>query len=193
MESRAQAANVVFLVVLLGALSVSIFSRGKSNDHATLPPQTAIASGGSTIILAHGNVTIINPDVHEETERARLRDESAKLENRLAQKYPLGYALIGVANGRIVWEPNVTRFSITGDWKNWRIVIDNEGRPLARLIVSKVNVDGSRIEDSSIEVPYYDGAFAPMGWIIHGVYTYFEVIDTKQHEFAIGFSDKPLS
>jgi hypothetical protein len=53
----------LFSIVFLGALVVSVVSRVKPNNHRTPPPQSATASGGSTIIQAGGNVTIINPGV----------------------------------------------------------------------------------------------------------------------------------
>jgi hypothetical protein len=181
----------LFVVVFVGAVGVSVFSRVKPNEHAMAPPQTATASGSSTIIQAGGNVTIINPDVRKETERARLSDESDKLADRLAHEYPLGYALIGFANGNLVWAPNVKRIQIAGDWENWRVVIDKSGKPFARLIVSKLEIDGFKIEDSSTGVPFYNTAVVPIDWVmVRGVHTYFEVIDTEHNVFAIGFSDK---
>ncbi len=197
MKARKKIVFWLLIVISLAALSVSIFSR--SERTATPTKQSATASGGSTIIQAGGNVTIINPGVGESTERARLRGEGAKLEDELAHKYPLGYALLGVANGKIVYEPYIKQFRISGDWENWRIVISDEGNPMVTLMVSKLEIDGTRFESWTLTLPYSDGEAVhlplrverPAG--VGAVYPYVEVVDTNQKIFAIGFSDKPLN
>lgn len=168
-----------------------------SETQHTSATQSATASGGSTIIQVGGNVTIINPGVREETEKAHLRVEAAKLQGELGDKYPLGYVLLGIANGEIVYEPYVKLFRISGDWENWRIWIRNEGIPTVELAMSKVEIDGFKYEDNFVSVPYSDGAAVALPWTFRKdgtvAYPYIEVIDTNQKIFAIGFSDKELN
>jgi hypothetical protein len=119
------------------------------DEKAPTEKQSARASGGSTIIQASGsstiihgeNVTIINAGVLPETEMARLRELSASLEARLLQKYRYGYALLGIANGKIVYEPYRSAFRLRGDWENWRIVINENVSPTVAVKISKLEVD----------------------------------------------------
>jgi hypothetical protein len=191
---KARNRTVIAFLVIIGLVSLgfSIFSR---TERTAVEKQSATASGGSTIIQAGGNVTIINPGVQEETERARLRDESVHFQDRLAHKYPHGYALLGVANGKIVYEPYVEQFRIRADWENWRIMIKNEGSPTAIVVMSKLEIDGTGFENNTFELPYFDGVTINVFVVIwrgNPVYVYFEVIDTKQKTFVIGFSGEPL-
>ena len=183
----------LFSIVFLGALVVSVVSRVKPNNDRTPPPQSATASGGSTIVQAGGNVTIINQGVQEETVRRHLRDESVNLQDQLTHKYPDGYALFGVANGKIVYEPYVKRFRIRADWENWRMIINTEKGTIS-FAMPKLDIEGVVFENFTFVVPSINGATfsLPVEIMCPGgpIYAYFEVIDAKQKIFVIGFSNK---
>jgi hypothetical protein len=182
-------------MVFVGALALSVVSHIKPGNHPTPAPQSATASGGSVIIQAGGNVTYINAGVPEETEKKRMRELSANLEEKLIEKYPFGYALLGVANGKIVYEPYGTEFPLSGDWDNWRIIIKEEEKPTITLIISKLRVGGMRFEDESLTWSYAESSIAPLPNFVmsargKGVSIFFELIDAKEKILVMGLSDK---
>jgi hypothetical protein len=183
----------LLIVVFIGALCVSIFSRSESSSPQIT--QSATASGSSTINQA-GHDIVINQGVPEATVREILKEKLVSEHSELSGKYSAGYVIFGIANGAIVQQPYVKQFRISADWENWRIVIRNEATPRVDLIVSKLQIDGWRFEDNVVSVLYTDGAAVAMGWVYEAkgaqLYPYLEVIDTNQKIFAIGFSDREL-
>jgi hypothetical protein len=131
----------------------------------------------------------------EETVRRHLRDESVNFQDQLTHEYPDGYALLGVANGKIVYEPYVKRFRIRADWENWRMIINTEKGTII-FAMSKLDIEGTVFENGTFEVPYMDGATFSLPveimWRGGPIFVYFEVIDAKQKMFVIGFSNTHL-
>ena len=156
--------------------------------------QSAIASGSSTINQA-GRDVVINSGISDQTMKELLRDKSNAANMELIQKYPYGYVLLGIANGKIIYEPNLRRFRVEADWENWRISINPIEHRL-RLFMSRISIVNDRgnrsfYANEIVEVPYGEKpegeSFDTMHGADRGVGIYFEIIDLEKWIFLIGF------
>jgi len=189
----------VILVLIFAALSFSrpnqrsVSSAGNTPASPTVQ-QSAVASGDSTINQA-GRDVVINQGVSEQTMRELLRDKSITANSDLVRKYPLGYALLGVADGKIIYEPNFRRFRVEADWENWKIGI-NTVQHRVRLFMSRVHITNDRGDTQTyvnevVEINYSDTpegqSFDAMHAADRGVGIYFEIVDLEKWIFLIGF------
>jgi hypothetical protein len=117
--------------------------------------QTANASAGSTINQAGRD---INQGVSEETLRKAMSEKLAANLDRIIAKYPGGYVILGIADGKVVHEGKTrTGTTIEADWDNVRIGFDETNDTLILCIPQLVVVvDGGnlvlRLFEGNVEV-----------------------------------------
>jgi hypothetical protein len=95
------------------------------------PAMNALTTGSKSPVYQAVGTQVINNGISEATMLAMLRDKSIAANEELSSKYPHGYVLFGLANGRIVYEPINKDFQIKGDWGSASLVIDEIGKTVS--------------------------------------------------------------
>jgi hypothetical protein len=130
------AAAIAGVLIWWGIGLVAYLSGPKSNAQAQPQPTPVVqqsmgnVSGGSTVNQAGGNITI-NQGVSEETLQAAIRDKGLAMHRELSAKYPAGYVILGMANGKIIKDIKLTKLSIETDWDQWEISLTGPPFPAA--------------------------------------------------------------
>jgi hypothetical protein len=194
---RARNKTLIWFLIIVGlsALSISTFSR--SQRMASQTKQSATASGGSTINQAGRDLTIINAGIPESTVLKILSEKAISANSELAKKYPLGYVLMGIADGKVIFEPKSLVLQFDSDNKV-EIEIDEvqqtawvkfvffkvwDTKRSAAFLLDKVFLETAYTENVSTPLPVAL-SFANTPYL----YGYVEILDRANKVFVVGFS-----
>jgi hypothetical protein len=192
---------VVWLLLIVGfvALAASILSRTKHEKTAGTTMQSATASGNSTINQA-GRDVIINEGVSEATVRKILSAKAISANKELAKKYPLGCVLMGITEGKVIFESDSSVFQFDPENKVTIAINDAKKQAAIDFVLFKITtikgkavlqIDACRMRISYVEnVPRRlmiaftlpDGIKA---------YPFVEVLDEANKVFVLGFKPTP--
>ena len=179
------------LLVVLGVALVVIFllpddntgthqKATTSGSNSLAINQSATASGSGVVNQAGRDLTIINQGVSEATVLAILKQKDISASGALASSYPGGYLLLGIANGRIIYEPNTNSFTMVASASinrtNNFLIVDIEYLKIQGLI----NLEEVNITESFpfIENRARASLLSPR--------VYYEVLDVSKNIFIIG-------
>jgi hypothetical protein len=90
-------------------------------------PAASVSNVGSgatvTVTQVSGNQTV-NNGISEATMLELLRDKSIASNRELSEKYPYGYVLVGVVNGKLIYQSFFNQVEILTDWNENTLQID---------------------------------------------------------------------
>jgi hypothetical protein len=98
--------------------SVTIAVSSQTNHVA--PGIQVVASNNQGVLVGVNNGTV-NNGISESAMRELLQKEFLDRNAELADKYPQGYALLGMASGQIVFEPKLKQTKVDADWSQVKI------------------------------------------------------------------------
>ena len=160
------------------------------------PAMSASTTGGNSPLYQSAGGITVNNGISEATLLALLRDKSIAANLELSHKYPLGYVLVGVGNGKVVYLPETNGCcSITADWDNAEFSIDRA--------LHLVNFRFPKLEISTTNAIAHGIGFGPMSGSLGISYlenqpTAFQIgndtvriyavlLDAERNIFVIGF------
>jgi hypothetical protein len=152
--------------------------------------QSASASGNATINQAGRdqtiNQTIINQGVSEETIRKLINQKAVSTEPELTARYPKGYVLLGVADGKIVYYSNHAPKNLKVDWQSSEIRISPDRKDVDVRVPDIYVIDSqSTIQDFTSGFHYENGAIERLARIgDHALYA--EVLDIDNGILVVG-------
>lgn len=149
---------------------------------------TAATTGNNSPIVQAGVVNI-NNGISAEKMLELLQDKFAA-DKLLAQKYPFGYALFGLAQGRIVYVPKFFESSIAVDWDGAKVTIDQANR-VASVYLSRIIADGSVFSHNYASVRYQNNESVPVPPVLGAKTCYLSVLDSTNSVFVLGFAPPP--
>lgn len=162
---------IVFAVLLVIWLIVQHFPTfGSSTDSSVQTPagiqQNANVSGGSTNIQAGGNVSnvTINPGVSEDTIRQLVNQKAVSAHALLTARYPKGYVILGIANGKIIYRSDNEPKNLQVDWESAEIKINKEKNEVW-IRMPDFSMIGLRMKNIKVAILYQNGAMGGLAQI----------------------------
>jgi len=198
-------AKWLFGIVCLGSICYIIFFTSK-DDSASAPTastsgnnspaiiQSATTSGSnSTVIQAASGSTVnttINNGITGEQMRKLLDEhfDTPKKRLELSNIFTQGYALVGVANGSLVWVPRLKNVKFSADWDKTTIVDEGNDIVLELYDMHITEPSGMHFsfDDVSFNYPRVENVVFKDNHVGSGLF-YFLVLDLNQKIFVIGF------
>ena len=127
---------------------------------------------------------------------ALLKDKTIAANRELSERYPLGYALIGATNGKIIYVPNLKDIKIKTDWDRNTLTLDKTTGEVNLLFedleVSMGNGPPSVNYNLGLRFEYVENKpmQMPFGFSLNrttSVAMFCEVLDANKGVFVIGF------
>jgi hypothetical protein len=138
----------------------------------------------ATVNQAGGNITIINQGVSEDTIRQLINEKAVSANAQLAARYPKGYVIVGIANGKIIYDSKEAPPNLIIDWKSADVKIDSNTGAMTAYIPN-LAFEGSEASDLLIDFPYGDAAVKPLV-NFQGNKLYGEILDQEKRIFVLG-------
>jgi hypothetical protein len=196
--------NKKWLPWVLGFVAVLCFAFGWKSGNQRNTGQNAATQGNNSPVqnvsaVLSGTGTInqtVNIGPTKEDLKEILVQRAITANRELTSRYTNGFGLLGVADGKIVYEPRTRNFSITADWDHATLEIIKGN--FARLYLPGFGFQSAHGNAGSnntlrIECRFKEGApsgpfdFAP--WDPSLPRIYLEVLDKKEKIFVLGFRD----
>ena len=178
---------VAFLLwgVCLISLILVVTSENQDNTSANNTTVTATSSGKGSSAQAAGHD--INNGVPASTVQQILNLKDVELSERMLADYPHGCIIIGLKNGKVIYDPRLKDISVTGDWDNAKLVVDTNSQK-ATLYISDMWIGGIEIDHNSFSFDYSKTEPKRVtGISFSGVQIYSQVLDKDKGIFLIGF------
>jgi hypothetical protein len=162
-----------------------------SGPNSPIANVSGIGSGATvTVTQVSGNQTV-NNGVSEATMLALLRDKSVAANRELSEHYPYGYVLVGAANGKIVYFPNLKDVPIQTDWNRNSIALDPIQKTV-HLEIEYLQVGTTSFRGFGFQWHYIQNQPTPLRIYFHRtpeilVAMYCEVLDETTGVFVLGF------
>jgi len=141
--------------------------------------QSATASGSGVVNQAGRDLTI-NQGISEATLLAILRQKALSARDELASAYPGGYLLLGIANGRIIYEPKTNTFTMTASAS-----IDRTNN-LVTVFIQQLKIKGEidvQLTNCTETFPFIENRARASSFSTR---VYYEMLDTSKNIFVIG-------
>jgi hypothetical protein len=118
-----------------------------------------------------------------------LRTYDATSNTELTKRYPGSYILLGIADGKIIYEPRLMAVEFHGDWDNSTVRIEGD---VAEVVLKDVTITSSNAHFRSAKISQHfkfkENEPLPFSAVnLHGRLIRFEVLDAKGKIFVIGF------
>ncbi len=204
MKFKKQWAKWLFGLVCLGSICYVIFSNEKesreipqsvstsgNNSPAIIQSATTAGSNSPVIQAAAGSTvnTIINNGISAEQMRELLKErfDTPNQEVEFAKQFPQGYALLGVANGNLVWVPKFKTTKFSANWDETIIYNDPNWGTMLHLSKMEIISPGIPIvEFDNVELNFPVVENVAVKDRALGLF-YLEVLDFDKKIFLIGF------
>jgi hypothetical protein len=125
-----------FLIVASGGyFLITAFSssdKEKSDSHN----QTSIASGAGATAQAAGRD--INNGVSDATLQKVLNLKDVELSERMSADYPHGCIILGLENGKVIYDSRLKDVKVTADWDNTKYTFDETTHMMAVFFQSLI-------------------------------------------------------
>src|SRR5256886_4456572 len=141
--------------------------------------QSATASGSGVVNQAGRDLTI-NQGISEATVLAILKQTALSASAELASAYPGGYLLLGIANGRIIYEPKTDTFIMTASAS-----IDRTNN-LLTVAIKYLKIQGPinvQLTNVTETFPFIENRARASSFSSR---VYYEMLDTSKNIFVIG-------
>lgn len=131
----------------------------------------------------------MNVGMSEAFVRDLLRQKAIAANTELAARYPKGYALLGVANGKLIYEPSASTVKLTADWDKTRLEIDTKGGVakliFASLVFSNERISNLQLNNVAESFPLVENQAMESMFPVPGMRI--EFLDIPKRIFVIGF------
>jgi hypothetical protein len=107
----------------------------------TMKQSIGNVSGGSSVNQAGGNITI-NQGVSEDTLRQIINQKAVSAHAELSARYPMGYVILGVADGNIVYNSTHAPPELEVDWKSAEIRFENGSK---KILIPNVRIGNAGV------------------------------------------------
>jgi hypothetical protein len=182
-----KSALIAGCAIIIAAVVGLLHKESSADNHAQQITATAFGNGSSAQAAGHD----INNGVSDSTLQQVLNLKDVELSERMLTDYPHGCVILGLENGKVIYDSRLKEIKVTADWDNTKYAFDEKTHMMA-IYFSKFIMDytnGSHLEfnGSTFEFPYLENK--PFrNRIIGGLGDfYFQVLDTQKGILLIGF------
>ncbi len=162
----------------------SAFSAEVSDSHDI----AATTSGSNSPAYAAGRDVNVQNGVSDSTVQQLLNLKAVELSERMLSEYPHGCLLLGLENGKVIFDSRLKDIQMDADWDNATITI-NGGN--VKLIIPKLAIVSGGIhlstEIAESNFPFVEHKPVRTSWFnFYGLSLYCEVLDKDRDIFIIG-------
>jgi hypothetical protein len=175
-----------WFLIIASCIYFSIAAFTTNTERSDSHNQTATTAGNNSPTYQAGHDITVQNGVSEATLQKVLSLKDVELTERIQNEFPQGCVLLGMQNGKVLYDSRLRDIAFTADWDNARLKVEGTN---AMIDIQHIDVYYQRnlsvVKNFSIvqSWAFFEGQ-PKMGPIPN---LYYEVLDAKRGIFIIGF------